>query len=170
MNPTTLPNSSQTEFSNRTRLTQPANIRNSNLIGANEADITQLYRRLITGRYPSPRWIPQRLRLNYWTRRTPPVTPKGCTQLRKSGGPQRGNPAFFPPNYPDEGQTGYGLVNARLTLQSADGRWSGELGGTNLTNKDYRTFAENGSALGVAATSAVFGPPRQWDLRVRAAF
>lgn len=77
---------------------------------------------------------------------------------------------FFLPNYPDEGQTGYGLVNARLTLRSANGHWSGELGGTNLTNKDYRTFAENGTALGVAATSGVFGPPRQWDLRIRATF
>ena len=77
---------------------------------------------------------------------------------------------FFLPNYPDEGQQAYGLVNARLILRSSNGRWSGEVGGTNITDKDYRTFAENGTALGVAATSAVFGRPREWDLRVRASF
>ena len=75
---------------------------------------------------------------------------------------------FFLPNYPDEGQSGYGLVDARLTFHPTRTNWSVELGGTNLTNRAYRTFAENGSALGVAATSAVFGPPREWDLRVRA--
>jgi iron complex outermembrane recepter protein len=75
---------------------------------------------------------------------------------------------FFLPNYPDEGQSSYGLWNARLMLRSIDSRWSAELGGTNLTDRDYRTFAENGTALGIAATSAVYGPPRQWELRVRA--
>lgn len=75
---------------------------------------------------------------------------------------------FFLPNYPDEGQSGYGLLNARLMLRSIDSRWSAELGATNLTDRDYRTFAENGTALGIAATSAIYGPPRQWELRLRA--
>src|SRR5262249_18952537 len=60
---------------------------------------------------------------------------------------------FFLPNYPDEGQSGYGLLNARLALRSVDNRWSAELGATNITDRDYRTFAENGTALGIAATS-----------------
>lgn len=75
---------------------------------------------------------------------------------------------FFLPNYPDEGQSRYGLFNARLMLRSIDSRWSAELGVANLTDRDYRTFAENGTALGIAATSAVYGPPRQWELRLRA--
>jgi len=77
---------------------------------------------------------------------------------------------FFLPNYPDEGQSGYGIMDARLTLRPQRGHWRVELGGTNLTNRDYRTFAENGSALGVAATSAVYGPPRQWELRAHVDF
>jgi len=76
---------------------------------------------------------------------------------------------FFLPNYPDEGQPAYGLLDARLAFRPIAGTWSVEIGGTNLTDRRYRTFAENGTALGVAATSAVYGPPRQWMLRVRAA-
>jgi iron complex outermembrane receptor protein len=72
---------------------------------------------------------------------------------------------FFLPNYPDEGQRAYGLANAMLSLQPHSRRWSLELGGTNLGNKDYRIFAENGEALGVAATSAIYGAPREWSLR-----
>ncbi|HWG71635.1 MAG TPA: TonB-dependent receptor [Steroidobacteraceae bacterium] len=77
---------------------------------------------------------------------------------------------FFLPNYPDEGQPAYGLLDAHATFRPIGARWSIELGGTNLTDRAYRTFAENGTALGVAATSAVYGPPRQWDLRLRAAW
>jgi iron complex outermembrane receptor protein len=77
---------------------------------------------------------------------------------------------FFLPNYPDEGQSGYGLLDARLTLRPVRSNWRVELGGTNLTNRDYRTFAENGTALGVSATSAVYGPPRQWELRAHVDF
>jgi iron complex outermembrane receptor protein len=72
---------------------------------------------------------------------------------------------FFLPNYPDEGQGAYGLVDARLTFRPVHGNWRVELAGTNLTDRDYRTFAENGTALGVAATSAVYGRPREWELR-----
>ena len=74
---------------------------------------------------------------------------------------------FFLPNYPDEGQRAYGLANALLTLQPQTRRWSVQLGGTNLGDKDYRVFAENGQALGVAATSAIYGPPREWSLRAK---
>ena len=77
---------------------------------------------------------------------------------------------FFLPNYPDEGQPAYGLVDARLTFRPIAGHWRVELGGTNLTNRAYRTFAENGTALGVAATSAVYGPPREWELRAHVDF
>ncbi|HVY81340.1 MAG TPA: TonB-dependent receptor [Steroidobacteraceae bacterium] len=74
---------------------------------------------------------------------------------------------FFLPNYPDEGQPGYGLTNARLILAPREKQWSLELFGENLTNREYRIFAENGTALGVAATSAVYGRPREWGLRAR---
>jgi iron complex outermembrane receptor protein len=74
---------------------------------------------------------------------------------------------FFLPNYPDEGQPAYGLTNARLILAPRAKQWSLELFGANLTNREYRVFAENGTALGVAATSAVYGRPREWGLRAR---
>lgn len=77
---------------------------------------------------------------------------------------------FFLPNYPDEGQAGYGLTNARLILAPHAKQWSVELYGSNLTDRDYRIFAENGTALGVAATSAVYGRPREWGLRARYEF
>lgn len=77
---------------------------------------------------------------------------------------------FFLPNYPDEGQDAYGLLDATLTFRPRYGNWRVELAGTNITNKDYRTFAENGTALGVAATSAVYGPPREWQLRAHLDF
>jgi len=77
---------------------------------------------------------------------------------------------FFLPNYPDEGQSGYTLGNARLVLQPQDERWSIELFGNNLGDEEYRVFAENGTALGVAATSAIFGPPLEWGVRLRHAF
>jgi iron complex outermembrane recepter protein len=74
---------------------------------------------------------------------------------------------FFLPNYPDEGQAAFGLANARVILAPHAKQWSLELFGENLTNRRYRVFAENGTALGVAATSAVYGRPREWGLRAR---
>jgi iron complex outermembrane receptor protein len=74
---------------------------------------------------------------------------------------------FFLPNYPDEGQPGYGIVNARMTLATRARAWQFELFGENLADEEYRVFAENGTALGVAATSAIYGRPREWGVRVR---
>ncbi|MEO1019413.1 MAG: TonB-dependent receptor, partial [Pseudomonadota bacterium] len=74
---------------------------------------------------------------------------------------------FFLPNFPEEGQSSYGISNARLAFQPRDSRWRLELSGTNLSDENYRVFAENGIALGVAATSALYGRPREWELRFR---
>jgi iron complex outermembrane receptor protein len=77
---------------------------------------------------------------------------------------------FFLPNYPDEGQDGYGIVNARIGYVPNDSHWSVELFGTNLADEEYRVFAENGTALGLPATTAAFGRPREWGARFRISF
>jgi iron complex outermembrane receptor protein len=77
---------------------------------------------------------------------------------------------FFLPNYPDEGQDGFGLVNARIGYAPNDSNWSVEVFGTNLADEEYRIFAENGTPLGVPATTAIFGRPREWGARFRISF
>ena len=72
---------------------------------------------------------------------------------------------FFLPNFPDEGQDGYGMANARIGFAPAGRSWRVELFGTNLTDEEYRIFAENGTPLGVPATTAIFGRPREWGAR-----
>jgi hypothetical protein len=42
--------------------------------------------------------------------------------------------------------------------------------GTNLADEEYRVFAENGTPLGVPATTAMFGRPREWGARFRISF
>jgi iron complex outermembrane receptor protein len=82
----------------------------------------------------------------------------------------RSSTEFFLPNFPDEGQAGFGLVNAKATF-SPDGQpWQVEVFGSNLANEAYRVFAENGTPLGVPATTAVFGRPREWGVRLRVDF
>jgi iron complex outermembrane receptor protein len=77
---------------------------------------------------------------------------------------------FFLPNYPTEGQPAYGLVNARVVLTPNDRPWSVEVFGNNLADEEYRVFAEDGTSLGVPATTAIYGRPREWGLRFKLRF
>lgn len=77
---------------------------------------------------------------------------------------------FFLPNYPDEGQSAYGVLNARVGFAPAGRSWRVEVFGDNLTDEEYRMFAENGKALGVPATTAIYARPREWGARFRIEF
>src|SRR6185369_17164160 len=67
-------------------------------------------------------------------------------------------------------QPAYGLLGARLSLQSRDARWSIALFGTNLADKRYRT-AGRGTLMPIAgfAYSSV-GAPRQFGIEVASTF
>lgn len=72
---------------------------------------------------------------------------------------------FFLPNYPDEHQPAYDVVNARLTWRPASAPWEVQFFVNNIGDERYRLFAENGSALGIPATTAIYSRPREWGLR-----
>jgi iron complex outermembrane receptor protein len=98
-----------------------------------------------------------------------PVGDAGVIQLHADYG-WKDDVEFFLPNYPDEGQDAYGMVNARIGFAPNDSHWSVEVFGTNLADEEYRVFAENGTPLGVPATTAIFGRPREWGARFRISF
>lgn len=77
---------------------------------------------------------------------------------------------FFLPNFPDEGQDAYGVFNARIGFTPAGRSWQIEVFGDNLSDEEYRLFAENGTSLGIPATTASFGRPREWGARFRVWF
>lgn len=77
---------------------------------------------------------------------------------------------FFLPNYPDEGQDAYGVLNARVGFAPAGRSWRVEVFGNNLADEEYRVFAENGTALGVPATTAAYARPREWGARFKIEF
>jgi iron complex outermembrane receptor protein len=77
---------------------------------------------------------------------------------------------FFLPNFPDEGQDAYGVFNARVVFAPAGRSWRVEVFGTNLADEEYRVFAENGTPLGVPATTAVYARPREWGARFKIEF
>jgi len=77
---------------------------------------------------------------------------------------------FFLPNFPDERQDGYALGNGHISLMSPDESFELQVFVTNIGDKHYRLFAENGTPLGVPATTAVYAPPREWGARVRYRF
>jgi iron complex outermembrane receptor protein len=77
---------------------------------------------------------------------------------------------FFLPNYPDEGQSAYGVANARMTYAPGGKSWKVDIFGSNLGNERYRMFAENGTPLGVPATTAIFSRPREYGIRLRMEF
>jgi iron complex outermembrane receptor protein len=77
---------------------------------------------------------------------------------------------FFLPNYPDEGQDAYGVLNARVGFAPAGRSWRVEVFGSNLTDKEYRVFAENGTPLGVPVTTAAYARPREWGARFKIEF
>jgi len=77
---------------------------------------------------------------------------------------------FFLPNYPDEGQGAYGVLNARVGFAPTGRSWRVEVFSNNLTDEEYRVFAENGKALGVPATTAAYARPREWGARFKIEF
>ena len=66
-------------------------------------------------------------------------------------------------------EPGYGLVDARLSLAPASGKWNVALWGRNLSDRRYRTFAQAiGFATdGVSAATSRAGDPRTVGLTVR---
>jgi iron complex outermembrane receptor protein len=74
---------------------------------------------------------------------------------------------FFLPNYPSEVQNANGVLGARITFEPPDKTWEAQVFSTNLSDTRYRLFAENGTALGVPATTAIYAPPREWGVRFR---
>lgn len=77
---------------------------------------------------------------------------------------------FFLPNFPDEGQDGYAVANGHISVLSPDESFAVQAFVNNIGNKHYRLFAENGTPLGVPATTAVFAPPREWGVRLKYRF
>lgn len=77
---------------------------------------------------------------------------------------------FFLPNYPDERQSAYGVLSARVGFAPAGRSWRVEVFGDNLADEEYRLFAENGQALGVPATTASYARPREWGARFKIEF
>jgi len=69
---------------------------------------------------------------------------------------------------PTEREEGYALANARLILTPSSERWSADFFVTNLFDKEYRTYAQYSSGVGV--TTAVWGRPLEWGLSVKARF
>lgn len=66
-------------------------------------------------------------------------------------------------------QPSYGLLNARLRYESADGRYHAELYGSNLTNDEYLIDAGNtGGSFGIPTFIA--GAPLLWGVRIGADF
>ncbi len=60
-------------------------------------------------------------------------------------------------------QDGFGLVNARLSFITLDGRWELAVFGTNLTDKKYTlTGVDALGPTGLGFAEALFGRPREW--------
>lgn len=66
-------------------------------------------------------------------------------------------------------EPGYGLVDARVSLASANKKWSLELWGRNLADKRYRTFAQaiGFATAGVSAATSRTGDPRTVGVTMR---
>jgi len=63
-------------------------------------------------------------------------------------------------------QESYGLLNGRLTFDSADGKWAVSLFGTNLTDKRYLMAADDFlNVLGFA--EAQYARPREWGVSLK---
>ena len=60
-------------------------------------------------------------------------------------------------------QDGYGLLQARIDLESSDGKWAASVFGTNLTDERYITAGiDRVSVLGFAQVH--YGRPREWGV------
>jgi outer membrane receptor protein involved in Fe transport len=78
--------------------------------------------------------------------------------------------------HPAKAQSGYTLVNGRIGVGSQDGRWTAELWGNNLFDKDYVQVAFNGpfqvdeSNDAISVYDAFLGAPRTYGLTLRTKF
>ncbi|TAK53857.1 MAG: TonB-dependent receptor [Gammaproteobacteria bacterium] len=61
-------------------------------------------------------------------------------------------------------QPGFGLARARVTWETAGGRWQLAIFGTNLTDERY-TLSGVDSLGSLGFADAQFGPPREWGLQ-----
>ncbi len=65
-------------------------------------------------------------------------------------------------------QSGYGIVNSRLTYTSPDDSWTLALFATNLTDRRYFVSGNASAAFGLAEVS--YGRPREWGVTLGAKF
>lgn len=65
-------------------------------------------------------------------------------------------------------QSGYGIVNSRLTYTAADESWNLALFATNLTDRRYFVSGNASAAFGLAEAS--YGRPREWGLTLGVKF
>jgi len=65
-------------------------------------------------------------------------------------------------------QSGYGIVNSRLTYTSPDESWTLALFATNLTDRRYFVSGNASGAFGLAEVS--YGRPREWGVTLGAKF
>jgi iron complex outermembrane receptor protein len=68
-------------------------------------------------------------------------------------------------NDPTLKQGPYGILNATLSYETADGHWSGAFGATNLTNKIY--LVSGVSNTGIGYSLAAIADPREFFFRVK---
>lgn len=77
---------------------------------------------------------------------------------------------FLLPNYPNEGQKGYAVVNARATWLSPNENWQVSVFGKNIFDKTYRIFGENTIGFGFGIVLAQYGRPAEWGIDVKYRF
>jgi len=76
---------------------------------------------------------------------------------------------FFLPNLPGEAQGGYSVTNARLTIAPNDGRYELSLYGTNIFNKEYKTYAQS-IAASFGTVFGSYAPPAEYGATVKVKF
>jgi len=72
-------------------------------------------------------------------------------------------------NSPALFQDSFGLVNARVAYQSADGRWQFAVFGMNLSDEHYITGGVGGAGA-IGLDEVQYGRPREWGASVRYTF
>lgn len=78
---------------------------------------------------------------------------------------------FFLPNFPDEHQKGYALVNARVSYAPQSIKnLELQVFVRNLTDKTPKIYAQNTTPLYTGSTVAIFGPPREWGITAKYRF
>jgi iron complex outermembrane receptor protein len=71
------------------------------------------------------------------------------------------------PPFPGSRQGGYGLLSSQISFEEASGKYSLDVYGTNLTDKQYMVeFSDSGGL----AISQLDGRPREWGVRIKVNF